>query len=328
MAAPPSRWAAAAISTAIGGVPVCLNFGVDDSFSEARGSPAGPQTLSGPAALAFVRQRHDLPQGDLDRVRRQQVFLSAMAHAALAPATVTDPAKVAALFDAVDHAATVDQGFSVLGAASQLQAVESGSIAFRTIPIVTPTFPSPGRRRHGGGGPAGGAALHQRRRRDRHHEQHLERGTHLRRGTIELVELVGVGRLGGGPVAERDVHRLRALRQLRDPVDGRRLSSGRATSRYGLKGRGVLRTDLHRAPRDLAEPEPEPDLGGELGEDVGGHRRARARGTQGRGLAGRARRPSRNSECSGTWQGEPLLVEGVAGDLPRLNGGALFPTPP
>ena len=132
----------AAISTAIGGVPVCLNNAVDDSFSGAK-FPAGPQTLSGPSALAFVRQRHDLPQGDLDRVRRQQVFLSAMAHAALSPSTVTDPTKVSSLLDAVDRAATVDQGLSVLGAASQLQAVASGSIAFKTIPIVTPNFQTP-----------------------------------------------------------------------------------------------------------------------------------------------------------------------------------------
>jgi len=132
----------AAISTAIGGVPVCLNHAVDDSFSGAK-FPAGPQTLSGPSALAFVRQRHDLPQGDLDRVRRQQVFLSAMAHAALSPSTVTDPTKVSSLLDAVDRAATVDQGLSVLGAASQLQAVASGSIAFKTIPIVTPNFQTP-----------------------------------------------------------------------------------------------------------------------------------------------------------------------------------------
>ena len=56
----------AQISEAIGGVPVCLNKAVDDSFSGAKFS-AGQQTVSGPQALAFVRQRHGLPGGDLDR---------------------------------------------------------------------------------------------------------------------------------------------------------------------------------------------------------------------------------------------------------------------
>jgi anionic cell wall polymer biosynthesis LytR-Cps2A-Psr (LCP) family protein len=41
---------------------------------------AGLQTLEGPAALAFVRQRHGLPRGDLDRVVRQQAFLASFAH--------------------------------------------------------------------------------------------------------------------------------------------------------------------------------------------------------------------------------------------------------
>ncbi|MEV5721619.1 LCP family protein, partial [Amycolatopsis mediterranei] len=60
------------ISQVIGGVPVCLKQATRDSFSGAD-FPAGPQTVSGKEALSFVRQRHGLPDGDLDRVKRQQV---------------------------------------------------------------------------------------------------------------------------------------------------------------------------------------------------------------------------------------------------------------
>ncbi|MDN5918294.1 MAG: LCP family protein, partial [Pseudonocardia sp.] len=70
------------ISQAVGGVPVCLVAPVDDSYSGAH-FPAGPQTVQGAAALAFVRQRHGLPDGDLDRVRRQQEFIASMAHTVL-----------------------------------------------------------------------------------------------------------------------------------------------------------------------------------------------------------------------------------------------------
>ena len=66
-----------------------------------------------------------------------------MAHAALAPSTVLDRTKVNALLDAVDRAATVDDGFTVLGAAAALQPVASGSITFRTIPIVNPSLRTP-----------------------------------------------------------------------------------------------------------------------------------------------------------------------------------------
>ncbi len=59
----------AEVTQAVGGVPVCLNARVRDRRSGADFA-AGPQTVEGPAALAFVRQRHGLPRGDLDRVVR------------------------------------------------------------------------------------------------------------------------------------------------------------------------------------------------------------------------------------------------------------------
>ncbi|MCD2190470.1 LCP family protein [Actinomycetospora sp. SF1] len=129
----------AQISEAIGGVPVCLNKAVNDSFSGAR-FPAGQTTVSGPQALAFVRQRHGLPGGDLDRARRQQVFLASMARTVLSSDTLTDSTKRNALIDAVDKAITVDRGLDVLDLATQVQGVSSGSIGFHTIPIVNASY--------------------------------------------------------------------------------------------------------------------------------------------------------------------------------------------
>ena len=63
------------LSNAIGGVPVCLNA-PSTTRGRAPNFAAGPQDVQGTAALAFVRQRHGLPAGDLDRVQRQQAFLS------------------------------------------------------------------------------------------------------------------------------------------------------------------------------------------------------------------------------------------------------------
>ncbi|NMO91018.1 LCP family protein [Actinomycetospora sp. TBRC 11914] len=130
------------ISQAIGGVPVCLNAKVNDPFSGAK-FPAGQQTVAGAQALAFVRQRHGLPGGDLDRARRQQVFLSSMAHTVLSGNTLTDSTKRDALVAAVDKAITVDRSLDILSLASQLQGVSSGSIGFHTIPIVTASYDSP-----------------------------------------------------------------------------------------------------------------------------------------------------------------------------------------
>ena len=44
------------LTDAVGGVDVCLNEAVDDEFSGAK-FKAGRQTLNGPDALSFVRQR-------------------------------------------------------------------------------------------------------------------------------------------------------------------------------------------------------------------------------------------------------------------------------
>ena len=66
------------ITDALGGVDVCLKDAVYEPLSGAD-FPAGWQKLDGPKALSFVRQRHDLPRGDLDRVVRQQVVMASLA---------------------------------------------------------------------------------------------------------------------------------------------------------------------------------------------------------------------------------------------------------
>jgi LCP family protein required for cell wall assembly len=53
------------ITQAVGGVLVCLAAPTHDSYIGANFA-AG----SGAATLAFVRQRHGLPRGDLDRILR------------------------------------------------------------------------------------------------------------------------------------------------------------------------------------------------------------------------------------------------------------------
>ena len=78
------------LTNAIGGVDVCLKNPVDDDFS-GRPLRRGPPLGAGHDALAFVRQRHGLPLGDLDRVRRQQAFLAGLSHKVLSAGTLADP---------------------------------------------------------------------------------------------------------------------------------------------------------------------------------------------------------------------------------------------
>ncbi len=95
-----------AVTDAIGGVDVASAHATSydgHQFVE------GTNHLDGDAALAFVRQRKNLPNGDLDRVRNQQRFLRAMFGQALSRETATDPDRLEALLDAaLDHVAVDD----------------------------------------------------------------------------------------------------------------------------------------------------------------------------------------------------------------------------
>jgi LCP family protein required for cell wall assembly len=122
------------LADALGGVQVCLRAPVHDWYSGAD-FPAGVQTLNGAQSLAFVRQRHGLPNGDLDRTRRQQAFLAAATHQLRAAGVFSDLAKVRALLDVARKDLVVDSGFDLLAFAKQAGAVTSGNVSFYTLPI-------------------------------------------------------------------------------------------------------------------------------------------------------------------------------------------------
>ncbi|WP_020670771.1 LCP family protein [Amycolatopsis nigrescens] len=130
------------ITQAIGGVDVCLNKAVRDTYSGAD-FKAGKQTVSGADALAFVRQRHGLPNGDLDRVVRQQVFMAGLAGKVLSAGTLTDPGKLTGLIDAIKKSVVLNQGWDIFGFAQQLKGLTGGQLEFRTIPVVNMDYKTP-----------------------------------------------------------------------------------------------------------------------------------------------------------------------------------------
>jgi len=121
------------LTNAIGGVDVCLRNPVDDDLSGAH-FPAGPRTVAGHDALAFVRQRHGLPQGDLDRIRRQQAFLASLSRKVLSSGTLADPFTLTRLLDAVRQSVVLDGDWDILRFGQQMQDVSAGAVAFLTIP--------------------------------------------------------------------------------------------------------------------------------------------------------------------------------------------------
>ncbi len=117
----------------VGGVPVNLCEAQQERKSGIN-LPAGPQTISGPQALAFVRQRDGLPRGDLDRIVRQQVFMAGMVSKLLSQEVFFDLGLQRQLVEAASQALTVDTNLDLFGLAEQMQAVTAGTVNFQTMP--------------------------------------------------------------------------------------------------------------------------------------------------------------------------------------------------
>lgn len=125
------------ISLALKGVQVCLKEDVKEANSGID-LKAGTQTIEGTQALAFVRQRYGFPdgRGDLDRIQRQQYFLSAVFRKVLSTGTLLNPAKITALLKAVSSSLLIDPDLEPLALASQLSNLSAGNLNFYTIPLA------------------------------------------------------------------------------------------------------------------------------------------------------------------------------------------------
>jgi LCP family protein required for cell wall assembly len=130
------------LTDAVGGVSVCLNAPVKDDYSGID-LPAGRQTVSGPGALAFVRQRHGLDGGDLDRIARQQAFAAGLAQRLTDAGTLSDPAKLDQLVDIATRHVVLDSGWDIDQLAVQLRQVAGDSVVFHTIPTGRPDLRTP-----------------------------------------------------------------------------------------------------------------------------------------------------------------------------------------
>ncbi|MFF4403081.1 LCP family protein [Streptomyces sp. NPDC001404] len=116
-------------------IQVCLNHPVKDKYSGAD-FPAGPQELNPKQALAFVRQRHGLDNGDLDRTHRQQAFLSSVTHKLKSEGVWGDLGKLQGLFDAVKKDVVLDSSWDVLDFMQQVPSLTGGKVDFHTLPIT------------------------------------------------------------------------------------------------------------------------------------------------------------------------------------------------
>jgi polyisoprenyl-teichoic acid--peptidoglycan teichoic acid transferase len=100
--------------------------------------PRGEITLKGDQALAYVRQRYDLPRGDLDREARQRAVVKALVLKLLNPSTLANPATFNSVAGKVGSYLTVDSSLTndaIWKLASSLAVRSAGDIRQLQVPI-------------------------------------------------------------------------------------------------------------------------------------------------------------------------------------------------
>jgi LCP family protein required for cell wall assembly len=150
------------LDDAVGGVDVCLkassfrehtldhgipgiSTNLSDGFTQFKGK-ASLNHLSGAMALAFVRQRHGLPGGDIDRIKRQQVFLGALFRKALSTGVLLNPAHLTSLLSSLASAITLGKGdgintspWDLARLSSRMKGLDPTKIRFETVATREPT---------------------------------------------------------------------------------------------------------------------------------------------------------------------------------------------
>ncbi|GAA1224519.1 LCP family protein [Kitasatospora nipponensis] len=99
------------LTDAVGGVDITIPQTIE-AKGESRGWQAGSYHMDGDEALLYVRERHGLPDGDLDRTKRQQNFLRALLKQTLNSGTLTSPTRLAGLLRSVGDVVSVDSRLS------------------------------------------------------------------------------------------------------------------------------------------------------------------------------------------------------------------------
>lgn len=134
------------MSTAVGGVPVCVDGPIRDKYSGLNLPAAGEYTLSGQDALNFLRTRHGVGDGsDLGRISSQQVYLSSLVRTVKSDSTLNDPGK---LFG-IATAATSNMKLS--DSLAPLNTMVAMALVLKDIPLEKITFVQyPGTTEQGG----------------------------------------------------------------------------------------------------------------------------------------------------------------------------------
>ncbi|GAA5229616.1 LCP family protein [Arthrobacter cryoconiti] len=127
------------LSTALGGVEVCVDHAMYDVNGSFLKLPAGKSLVQGEQALAFLRTRHAFGDAsDLARIAAQQYFLGSLVRKLKSDGTLTNLPQLYTLADVVTKNLTIDQGLAnvpaMVSIAKRLAKIDVANVAFVTVP--------------------------------------------------------------------------------------------------------------------------------------------------------------------------------------------------
>lgn len=120
-----------AMTDAVGGVTVWAE-------ESSAGVKKGWNDLNGEQALAFVRERKALSEGDISRGLRQQAFIKALLLKSVSREVLTNPIKLAEFVDAATSNLVVDEKLdmgTIRAEAFGLRGIRGGDVVFITAPF-------------------------------------------------------------------------------------------------------------------------------------------------------------------------------------------------
>ena len=130
------------LAQAFGGIEACLksyNGGqnLHDANSGFNQPHAGYVPLSPAQALAFVRERDNLPNGDLDRTHRQQAVIDYVIWKLGHEGIFTDLGQLTSLLGVAKKYVITDAGWQILTFATEMKSLTGKNLTFQTAPVIT-----------------------------------------------------------------------------------------------------------------------------------------------------------------------------------------------
>src|SRR5579875_412011 len=130
------------LAQAFNGIEVCVkpwNGGqnLHDANSGFNAPHAGYLHLGAAQALAFVRERDNLPNGDLDRTHRQQAVIDYVLWKLEHEGIFSSLGQLVGLLDVAKKYVITDSGWQILNFASDMRSLTGRNLTFQTAPVIT-----------------------------------------------------------------------------------------------------------------------------------------------------------------------------------------------